>query len=163
MNIFEDEVVDFMKLLNKNEVKYLLVGGMAVNFYGYSRTTGDVDLWIEDSIQNRQYLVNTLSEFGVEGADIFLTHPLIAGYSEILLGNGIYVDFMSNLVALKQEEFNDCYQYSDKIQLDSDTQFNVLHFNKLIEEKTKSGRPKDLVDVEELTKWRKQNKNNSPN
>jgi hypothetical protein len=159
VNIFQDEVVDFMKLLNKNEVKYILVGGIAVNYFGYSRTTGDVDLWIEDSTQNRQYLVKSLSEFGVEGANVFLTHPLIAGYSEILLGNGIYVDFMSNLVALKQDEFNDCYQHSEKFQFDADTQFNVLHFNKLIEEKIKSGRPKDLNDVEELTKWRKQNEN----
>jgi predicted nucleotidyltransferase len=158
VNIFEDEVIDFMKLLNKNEVKYLLVGGIAVNYFGYSRTTGDVDLWIEDSTQNRQHLVNSLSEFGIEGADAFFTHPLIAGYSEILLGNGIYVDLMSNLVSLKQEQFNDCYQYADKIQFDANTQFPVLHFNKLIEEKTKTGRPKDLNDVEELTKWRAKQK-----
>ena len=157
MNILENEVVDFMKLMSKNQVKYILVGGIAVNYFGYGRATGDVDVWVEDSIENRKRLVSTLTGFGIEGADIFMSLPLVAGYSEVLLGNGIYIDLMSDLVALKQEQFADCYQYSEKFQLDADTQLNFLHFTKLIEEKTKSGRPKDLNDVEELNKKYKEN------
>lgn len=149
MNIFKEEFVDFMKLLNKNEVKYILVGGLAVNYHGYARSTGDVDLWLDDSENNRKQLVNALADFGVEGATVFLTHPLVAGYSEILLGNGIYVDFMSNMTALKQDQFQDCYLSSEKFQV-NDTEVNFLSLDKLIEEKTKSGRPKDLDDVEKL-------------
>ncbi|MEO5645777.1 MAG: hypothetical protein ABIQ40_13765 [Bacteroidia bacterium] len=163
MNIFEDEVVNFMKLLNKNQVKYILVGGMAVNYFGYGRTTGDVDLWLEDSLENRTRLVTTLTDFGIEGAAVFLSLPLIAGYSEVLLGNGIYVDFMSDMVALKQEQFGECYLQSEKFQLEPETQLNFLNFNKLIEEKTKSGRPKDLNDIEELNKAANKKRNNSPN
>jgi len=113
VNIFEDEIVDFMKLPNKNEVKYILVGGLAVNYYGYSRSTGYVDLWLEDSETNRKNLVNSLKESGIEGAEIYLSHPLVAGYSEILLGNGIYLDLMSNLVVLKQNQFGECYGLSE--------------------------------------------------
>ncbi|CAN5901216.1 hypothetical protein BH11BAC7_BH11BAC7_15670 [soil metagenome] len=163
MNVFEDEVVNFMKLLNKNQVKYILVGGMAVNYFGYSRTTGDVDLWLEDSLENRTRLVSTLTDFGIEGAAVFLSLPLIAGYSEVLLGNGIYVDFMSDMVALKQEQFGECYLHAEIFQLEPETQLNFLNFNKLIEEKTKSGRPKDLNDIEELNKAANKKRNNSPN
>ncbi len=35
---------DFLKLLNAHEVKYLLVGGYAVGFYGYPRATADMDI-----------------------------------------------------------------------------------------------------------------------
>lgn len=35
---------DFLKLLNKHEVRYLLIGGYAVNFHGYVRATADLDL-----------------------------------------------------------------------------------------------------------------------
>src|SRR6185436_452722 len=139
-----------MKLLNKNEVKYILVGGLAVNYYGYARSTGDVDLWLDDSDDNRKKLVSTLTDFGVEGANVFLTLPLIAGYSEILLTNGIYVDFMSNMTALKQDQFQECYQMAEKFHVDENTPVNFLSINKLIEEKTKLGRPKDLDDVEKL-------------
>lgn len=35
------------------EVKYLIIGGFAVNRYGYMRTTGDMDIFIEDTRTNR--------------------------------------------------------------------------------------------------------------
>ncbi len=39
MNLNEN-FVDFIKLLNNYQVKYILVGGWAVIFEGYQRTTG---------------------------------------------------------------------------------------------------------------------------
>lgn len=47
MNIFDEYTRDVVIALNKSNVKYLVVGGYAVNFHGYHRTTGDIDLWIE--------------------------------------------------------------------------------------------------------------------
>ncbi len=44
-NIFNEDFRDFLKALNKQEVRYLLVGGFAVILHGYSRTTGDMDIW----------------------------------------------------------------------------------------------------------------------
>ena len=35
---------DIFAALNRVKVKYLVVGGIAVVFYGVRRTTGDVDL-----------------------------------------------------------------------------------------------------------------------
>jgi len=46
MNL-NDNFVEFIDLLNKHEVKYVLVGGWAVIFEGYSRTTGDMDVFVE--------------------------------------------------------------------------------------------------------------------
>lgn len=34
---------DFLKLLNSHRVEYLLIGGYAVCFHGYYRTTADID------------------------------------------------------------------------------------------------------------------------
>ena len=44
MNLHPD-FKEFIQLLNKNEVEYLLVGGYAVVIYGYVRATGDMDIW----------------------------------------------------------------------------------------------------------------------
>jgi len=44
MDINDNYYRDFIALLNKHAVKYILVGGYAVNFYGYSRFTGDLDV-----------------------------------------------------------------------------------------------------------------------
>jgi len=37
---------EFLELLNKNQVDYLIVGGYAVITHGYPRYTGDLDIWI---------------------------------------------------------------------------------------------------------------------
>ena len=41
-----------LKMLNKNKVRYLVVGGYAVNSYGYMRSTGNMDLWIDVTHNN---------------------------------------------------------------------------------------------------------------
>ena len=51
-NIFNEDFRDFLLMLNKHEVKYILVGGFAVILHGYSRTTGDMDIWVERVTQH---------------------------------------------------------------------------------------------------------------
>jgi hypothetical protein len=46
MDILESDLMDFWRELNKNQVKYIMIGGFAVNMQGYSRATKDVD-WYE--------------------------------------------------------------------------------------------------------------------
>ena len=53
MNIFLEEHQEILKALNKNGVDFLLVGGFAVNYHGYNRTTGDMDLWIKPDNENK--------------------------------------------------------------------------------------------------------------
>lgn len=55
---------DFLKLLNKHEVEYLIIGGYAVAFYGYVRFTGDMDVFVNLTAENVPRLRKTLNEFG---------------------------------------------------------------------------------------------------
>jgi hypothetical protein len=45
-NLFNQDFNDFIQLLRKHDVAYILVGGYSVVLHGYPRTTGDLDLWI---------------------------------------------------------------------------------------------------------------------
>ena len=40
----EQDFLDFIRLCNEREVKYLVVGGYAVNVHGYVRYTKDIDI-----------------------------------------------------------------------------------------------------------------------
>ena len=51
-----EQIIELWKYLNVNNVKYLIIGGFAVNIYGYGRNTGDVDIYIEDTFDNRNNL-----------------------------------------------------------------------------------------------------------
>jgi len=58
---------EFIALLNEHKVKYLVVGGYAVNFHGYPRYTKDIDLWIWLNKENTQKMMKVLKDFGFEG------------------------------------------------------------------------------------------------
>ena len=57
------EFREFLECLNRAEVEYLLVGGYAVNFYGYHRFTEDIDFWIAVSDENFQRLLTAVHHF----------------------------------------------------------------------------------------------------
>lgn len=42
---FSNDCLEFMRLLNKHSVKFVIVGGEAVIYHGYVRLTGDVDFF----------------------------------------------------------------------------------------------------------------------
>jgi hypothetical protein len=152
MNLFEEDVENFLTLLVKRNVKFILIGGLAVNFHGHSRATGDVDIWIKDTLENRKNLILALGDYKIIGAEAFESIPLIAGFSEILLDSGIYLDMMTEMQFFKQDKFDECYELANPYQLSDFINIAVIHINHLIYEKEKSKRPKDILDAEVLKK-----------
>ena len=51
-----DDFKEFLNLLNKNKVKYLLLGGWAVGIYGAPRATADMDIFISVDDTNLEKL-----------------------------------------------------------------------------------------------------------
>lgn len=45
--MFHKDFKEFIELLNKNGVEYLLVGGYALGIHGYPRYTDDMDIWVK--------------------------------------------------------------------------------------------------------------------
>jgi hypothetical protein len=70
MNIIPGNMVlnkdfkEFIALLNKNKVRYLIVGGYAVAFHGHPRYTKDLDVWLWIDNTNAENIILTLHEFG---------------------------------------------------------------------------------------------------
>jgi hypothetical protein len=61
---------DFLQLLNEHDVAYLLIGEYAIGYHGYTRTTADIDIWIEPALNNAQKIVQVFSEFGFDRNDL---------------------------------------------------------------------------------------------
>ena len=53
---FSIDIQEFLYLLSKHQVKYLIVGGEAVIFHGYARLTGDIDIFYDASPDNVEKL-----------------------------------------------------------------------------------------------------------
>ncbi len=71
MNLFIDYHQHFIQKLLDSEVALIIVGGYAVIYHGYKRTTGDIDIWIKPPNEKRDRLVKVLSamEFSRESLD----------------------------------------------------------------------------------------------
>lgn len=50
-------------LLKKHGVNFMLKGGYAVIYYGYERSTNDLDIWLQPQNDNREKLIEALKEF----------------------------------------------------------------------------------------------------
>lgn len=66
---------------------------------------------------------------------------------------------MTKLSGFEQERFDECFEMAYKAQIDG-AEIPFLHLNHLIREKINAGRPKDLLDVEELERIKKYEDNN---
>ena len=64
MDIFDVEIVKFWRSLQQNGVKFIMIGGFATNLHGYQRFTGDMDIWIEDTPENRKHLRKAFFDYG---------------------------------------------------------------------------------------------------
>lgn len=152
MDISRDEVKDLFRSLNSHQVNYMLVGGMALAMHGYVRATQDLDLWIRVDADNKTKLIAALSENGVAGAEHLKDVPLLFGWSSVTVGKrGFTLDMGHALKAFDAVDFDACYERAVDATFD-DVPFKVIHLNDLITEKLATGRPKDLGDVDELTK-----------
>ena len=56
---------DVFRLFAERQVRYVVVGGIAVNAYNISRNTFDLDIVAEMSAPNLRIIVDTLTELGV--------------------------------------------------------------------------------------------------
>jgi len=65
MNIFTDFHRRFLIALLKHDVDFIVVGGLSVVYHGYIRTTGDMDLWIRPTNENKLKLLQVIPQFGL--------------------------------------------------------------------------------------------------
>lgn len=60
MDILNKEFLLFLTCAQQTGLRYLLIGGYAVNYYGYSRNTVDLDIWVAPTNENRELFIQTL-------------------------------------------------------------------------------------------------------
>ena len=140
-----EDFKELFKSLNANNVRYLLIGGYAVGVYGYPRTTNDIDIFVSDEGENIENLVKALQDFGFVGFD--LSDIFADKRSLVEIGvEPLKVQFMNFADGI---EFDEAFE-SRKIIAVEDIFINAVSKSDLIKNKLKSGRYKDLADIEQL-------------
>jgi hypothetical protein len=144
----EKDYEEFLGLLNKNNVKYCIIGAYAVAFYAKPRYTKDIDILIESSIENANRVLKALSEFGFGELNISLEDLTTAGNILQLGYEPLRIDLLTKL---EGSDFQDIWKNRVTGDYGSEKVF-FISLDDLIQNKKDSGRPTDLIDIELLEK-----------
>ncbi len=154
MDIEHPEFINFLKCAQKNKLRYLCIGGYAVNYYGYHRMTEDLDVWIAPTNENKNIFLNTM---------------LCMGYTENELNDMKNEDFTSyfmcslgarpnviDVITILHHSlsFDESEKKMSLHKLSDDIELRLVSYESLKEVKLRSLRPKDLWDISQLEKIR---------
>jgi predicted nucleotidyltransferase len=146
--------------LNKHSVEYMLVGGVAVGFYGYQRISGasfpgrpeivhDIDFWYKPVVENFVLLVKALDELGIETQSL---KDIIFDSKKTFLRipfNTFKAEFLPIISGL--DSFSECKRNANRVKLD-ENEIAIISYNDLLVNKEAMAREIDKRDIAELKK-----------
>ncbi len=135
---------EFLKLLHSHKVEYLLIGGYAVNYYGYPRATADMDIWVGIGAGNAERTCAALREFGFPQA----TPGLFVEPGKVIR-MGLPPFRIEVLTSVSGIDFADCYRRRKVVDFGG-SEVCLIAIEDLRANKAASGRAKDLADLEQL-------------
>ena len=146
----EELIEELLKLFNENDIKYVIIGGMALPVYGYARATFDVDIFIEPTQENAKKTLKVLSQFGykviedVKLKDFLNKKTLIRGYN-------LEIDIHP---FVKGISFNEVWKNRVRTKIGSTFAY-FSSLKDLIKMKKAANRAKDKEDLKYLNKIKK--------
>ncbi len=157
MDLENPEYLLFFKCANNCQLDYLIIGGYAVNYYGYNRNTHDLDIWILPSNENKIKFINTLQCMGYSQQE---TNPLLEEdftkpFVGTIGGGDSALDFLT--IIHHTIIFEEAQKSRLQVSLKNEVDIYFVPYNFLIEMKVISNRIKDLWDITELNRIKNYN------
>jgi hypothetical protein len=152
MDVLDEELLKFWQSLNEHNVRFIMVGGLATRFHGYNRVTDDLDMWVENTLENRMNLRKAFTALKYGDFPSIETMRFVPGWTTFYAA-GVELDIMTEMKGLEHLSFDECYDISPVANLEG-VAVHFLHINHLIENKKVVNRPKDQLDVIYLEKIR---------
>ncbi|MBL0737125.1 nucleotidyltransferase [Flavobacterium sp. GN10] len=155
-----EQIVAIWNSFFENKVKYITIGGFAVNIYGYNRSTGDIDIYLEDTIENRINLRKALKSINLGDFETIETMQFIPGWTDFTLSYGLRLDIMTAVKGLEDKSFSSLLEDATIVMI-GETPVYFIDYESLIIAKKASNRAKDILDIEELGKLNNENDENA--
>ena len=142
------EYKDLLQLLFDENVKFLVVGGYAVVAHGYARTTDDIDIWIEPTLENAEKTIRAVRRYDVTTSEL-QPERVADPYSFFRIGTdqGLKIDIMSHPGS--DLEFNEAWPGRFITEFEG-MEIPFIGLRDLFRIKKAVGRHRDLDDLENL-------------
>lgn len=150
MQELDKEFVRICDTFNKYEVKYVVIGGFAIIIHGLPRTTEDIDLFVENSVENIEKLKSALKSLYNDPSIDEITSGDLQEYAVIRYGtpDEFYIDIMTRLG--EEVSFKEVWDNLERFEIDN-VEIPVCGLETLIKMK-KTVRDRDLRDLKFLMK-----------
>lgn len=146
--ILAEDFGEFIQLLNKHRVDYMVVGGYALALHGKPRHTGDLDIWINISEDNAQRMLEVLRGFGMASHGFEKDDFLKPGYITQIGYPPLRIDILNNIDGLEFAE-----AVKEMQQIDSDgLLINFIGLHDFLRNKQAAGRSQDQMDIKTIKK-----------
>jgi len=157
MDVLLPEFKKLLLLLVKHKVNFMLIGGYAVIYYGYERTTSDMDIWLKADNVNRGKLIRALREFGIFDVDLkALSKKDFSQIQFFYIGKKpSRIDFLNRISGVSYDDAEKEVNYFPLQNI----KVPIIQYHHLILSKISNERTKDKADVEELQKINKYRNN----
>ncbi|MBI2835590.1 MAG: hypothetical protein HYX76_14300 [Acidobacteria bacterium] len=133
---------DVFASLQRNDVRYLVIGGIASVLHGVPRATFDLDILIDAARDNAQRLLDALLAAGLGTAALTTAAEILANEITVFRDR-VRIDVQTSTPGLRFED-----AWSRKVEMRYQGQsFFVASREDLIASKRAAGRPVDLEDV----------------
>ncbi len=155
---------EIFKEFELRDVRYLVVGGMAVNLYGYVRLTVDLDIMADLSEKNLSKIIEVMEKFGYtprvpvnpheflsdEKRDEWIRKKGAVVFTFIDLNEPFkHIDiFLSNPI-----DFEEAYSRKE-LMIIGGVKVIIVSIDDLIKLKSLSGRQRDVEDIDHLERIR---------
>jgi hypothetical protein len=137
---------ELLRLLEENNVDYVIVGGYAVAFHGYPRFTKDIDIFFRNSLDNITKIRKALILFGFPETDIPISLFSESGNIIQFGVSPMRVDILNEIDGVR---FDEALKNSVRGTYGS-IEVNFIGLLQLIKNKKESGRPQDILDANKL-------------
>ncbi len=137
---------ELLKIFEKHNIRYLIVGGYAVMKYSEPRFTKDLDVFIATDQENAKSVYLALKEFGAPLENICSDDFSHEGYFYQMGKPPLRVDIMMSIPGI---EFDVAWNNREVVEFD-DFKLFFISRSDLIRAKEASGRPQDMIDIEKL-------------
>jgi len=158
MDVLHDEFLLFLNCAHKNNLRYLLIGGFAVNYYGYNRNTDDMDVWLAPNNQNRQAFINTLlcMNYSENEVNPLYNEDFTNHFVGSLTSGNARIDILT--VVHYAISYDDAEKKKEVFEITEGVYMNIVPYDFLKDIKLRSTREKDLYDIARLEEIRNKNR-----
>lgn len=154
MDIENKEFILFLKCAQTNNLRYLCIGGYAVNYHGYHRATDDMDIWIAPTNENKIFFLNALKCMGYSEVETnVIKEEDFTTYFMCSLGSRPDIIDVLTIVH-KNISFDEAEKNMILHPLSEDIMIKMVSYDFLKDIKLRSTRAKDLYDISSLESLR---------